>query len=289
MVNESNSVDISQVQHLAAAGHFRMLALWVNQMLVPQGIYAQVQADRRPGCLQVLLEFKRPPQPEATIRLVCHRLWHLNSSIIEGANIIARPIGQSRTLWQRRVKILTPQQRLQKRQKHSQKQQQHPISAAQQAGNPPQSSPGKAAGRPPGKSPWNISLSKKAAVNPANHSPKPAEPAAKASEPSKTGETQPITQGPAIIRPNAEIKALATLEAQSTEDTNRRAQRRRRALRRSRKPLQKSHLQQHFKYVRAAVVTGSAAAAFILGCLTEVVISGNGPALPHWGGTLPGA
>ena len=40
------------VRDLAAAGHFRAIALWLNQPLAPQGIFVQVQA-RGPGCLEI--------------------------------------------------------------------------------------------------------------------------------------------------------------------------------------------------------------------------------------------
>jgi poly-gamma-glutamate capsule biosynthesis protein CapA/YwtB (metallophosphatase superfamily) len=258
MVNESKPVDLALIKQRAADGHFRAIALWINELLVPQGIYAQVQADRQPGCLKILVEFKRPPRQEALMQMVCRRLWGLNSPIIEGVHVIARPIGQSRTLWQRRVKIPTPLQRQHKQQRRQQKhrQQKHRQWAI---ATPPAPSP--QAGQA-------ITATAAPAAPPQPPVPRPR---------------QAIISP--VIRPNDKIQALAKLDIQDPLGSSLRAQRRRRALRRSRRasPTLKFNFDQHFKFARATIVTGSAAAAFILGCLTEVVISGNGPSLPQWG------
>ncbi|MEL7501437.1 MAG: CapA family protein [Cyanobacteria bacterium J06554_6] len=205
--SEPHSLNLEQVKQYAAAGYFRAIALWINQPLVPYGIYAQVKPDDRPGCLRIVLEFKRPPQKERLVRLLCSRLWQLRSELIEGANITVRPVGQSKILWQRRVRILKPSER-------------------------------------------------------------------------RSGGTGPV-------RPVTDRTQKASLA------DRRRAVRRStyRALRRSR-----SVMDRQFKVARAALLTSSVAAAFILGCLTEVMISRAEPSLPalpsnsdaQWNGTSPG-
>ena len=188
---------IEQVKQFAAAGYFQAIALWVNQPLVPYGIYAQIKPDGRPGCLQVILEFKRPPQKERLVRLLCSRLWQLQSDLIEGVHIIARPIGQTNGVWQRRVR-----------------------------------------------------LRRQTAASPSSATVAPSR--------------SPVSPSPTLNRP----------DARRGQPLHRSA---RRAVRRSR-----SAVDRQFKIVRAALLSGSVAAAFIAGCLTEVLIS-RSPSLP----TLP--
>ncbi|TVQ13058.1 MAG: CapA family protein [Leptolyngbya sp. DLM2.Bin27] len=95
------------VRERAAAGYFRDIALWLNQPLAPHGIFVQVQADR-PGCLRLVVEFQRPPIKDHLLRLLCHRVWLLNSELIEGICVVARPLGHRRVLWEQRIKIVTP-------------------------------------------------------------------------------------------------------------------------------------------------------------------------------------
>lgn len=95
------------IKALAAKGDFRAIALWLNEHLVPQEIYAQVQAVG-PGCLEILIEFYRPPHRDRLVRFICHRIWQLNSELIEGVHIFARPVGRSHPLWQEKVRIMTP-------------------------------------------------------------------------------------------------------------------------------------------------------------------------------------
>ena len=91
----------------AAAGYFRDIALWLNQPLAAHGIFVQVQADR-PGCLQLVVEFQQPPVKDHLLRFLCHRVWLLNSELIEGICVVARLLGHRHVLWQQRVKIVTP-------------------------------------------------------------------------------------------------------------------------------------------------------------------------------------
>jgi len=95
------------VRDMAAAGYFRALALWLNEPLTPQGIFVKVQAAR-PGCLKLTVEFERPPLKDRLLRFLCHRVWVLNSELIEGIHVIARPIGSQRLAWQKRIRIVTP-------------------------------------------------------------------------------------------------------------------------------------------------------------------------------------
>ncbi|PSN18619.1 poly-gamma-glutamate biosynthesis protein, partial [filamentous cyanobacterium CCP5] len=57
----------AEVKAQAAAGYFRAIALWLNQPLVKQGIYVQVQAGAA-GCLNLMVEWQRSPEPERLIR-----------------------------------------------------------------------------------------------------------------------------------------------------------------------------------------------------------------------------
>ncbi|MFE4107787.1 CapA family protein [Almyronema epifaneia] len=180
----SVAVDHSQtasdsIRAEAAAGSFRAIALWLNEYLVPQQIFAQVQAAQ-PGCLKITLEFQNIPHRDRLVRFVCHRIWHLNSDIIEGVHLVARQAQQSRILWQERVRISTPANR-------------------HQAKRP----------APTAELPPQLKRSAKAANGQPPRSP-----------------------------------------------------------------------QQQFKLIRAFLLSGSAAAAFILGCLLEVLLSGSGPSLP---------
>ncbi|NJN01646.1 MAG: hypothetical protein HC816_03790 [Leptolyngbyaceae cyanobacterium RM1_1_2] len=158
----------------AAAGSFRAVALWLNEHLVPQQIFAQVQAEQ-PGCLKITLEFEEIPHRDRLVRFICHRIWHLNSDIIEGIHIVARQAG-ARVLWQERVRVLTPANR---------RQSQRPVSPA---------------------------------------------------------DLPPRLQPPA-----------ATNQPRS---------------------------QRQFKLIRAFILSGSAAVAFVFGCLLEILLAGAGPSLP---------
>ena len=104
------------MRQMAAAGYFQAIAYWLNEPLVPQNVYAQVLADEVPGRLKVLVEFERPPQPKRLIRLVCDRLYQLNSEVIERVHLVARSVGAARTDWEQSIRIPTASQRLQKKQ-----------------------------------------------------------------------------------------------------------------------------------------------------------------------------
>ena len=101
------ATESERLREQAAAGYFRAIALWLNQALVGQGLYAQVQAAS-PGCLQVRVEYERSPVADELSRLICHRIWHLNSPLIEGIQLSIRPVGGTRVDWARRIRIVSP-------------------------------------------------------------------------------------------------------------------------------------------------------------------------------------
>jgi poly-gamma-glutamate synthesis protein (capsule biosynthesis protein) len=93
---------------LAAAGQFRAIALWLNEPLIPQGIFARVEQDKRPGCIRIVVEFERQPLQKPLTKFICHLIWQLNSPLIEGIHLVARPVGQTKPAWEQRIRILTP-------------------------------------------------------------------------------------------------------------------------------------------------------------------------------------
>lgn len=103
---------------LARSGHLQEIAYWLNQFLIPQGIYARVGAASQ-GFLRILVEL--PPQGSAQSRkkplvdFICHQIWKLNSDRIQGVRIAARPVGQSQILWKQSVRISTPANRQRQR------------------------------------------------------------------------------------------------------------------------------------------------------------------------------
>ncbi len=101
------------VQQMAAAGYFQAIAYWLNEPLVSQNVYAQVLADETPGRLKILVEFERAPQPDRLIRFISRRLYRLDSDVIEGIHLIARPLGSARTDWECSIHIPNATQRRQ--------------------------------------------------------------------------------------------------------------------------------------------------------------------------------
>ncbi|NEQ43978.1 MAG: hypothetical protein F6K00_10635 [Leptolyngbya sp. SIOISBB] len=102
------SADSLSTKALAAAGQFRAIALWLNEPLIPDGIYAQVNQDKRSGCIKITVEFERPPLQKPLTQYICHLIWQLNSPLIEGIHLVARPIGERKPLWQQRIRVMTP-------------------------------------------------------------------------------------------------------------------------------------------------------------------------------------
>jgi hypothetical protein len=103
---------------LARTGNFQAIAYWLNQSLIPAGIYASVGASRQ-GCVGIWVELPPlasnnwylPTLQRQVVRFICHQIWKLNSDAIEGVRIVARLAGQRRVLWQQSVRIVTPASR----------------------------------------------------------------------------------------------------------------------------------------------------------------------------------
>ena len=202
------------IPQLAAAGYFRAIAYWLNEPLVPQQVYAQVLADEVPGRLRILVEFERVPQPQRLVRFVCDRLYRLNSDVIEGVHLIARPLGTNKTNWERRVRIPTAAQRQQKR-------------------------------------PQQISQPAPAAVRPATPQPADAQLDAQLTDAQLT-DAQATTQS-AIPQDRAPQLVHESSRSQAARQV----------------------VRSQFKFFRAAFISGAAAAAFLFGGLTELVLAGR--------------
>lgn len=115
MVQSYSLHNQSSVQ-LARRGHPRAIADWLNQALMPYGIFAYLGRPKKPGQLRLLVEFQfsENQQPEGNwhegvIRFICHQIWQLNSPLIEGLSIRARFFDQpTKTLWKQSIRIITP-------------------------------------------------------------------------------------------------------------------------------------------------------------------------------------
>ncbi|MEM1252225.1 MAG: CapA family protein [Cyanobacteria bacterium P01_H01_bin.21] len=248
MVN--TPVDINQVKQLAATGHFRSIALWLNHLLVPQSIYAQVQTDRHPGYVQIFLEFERSPKKDALIRLVCNRICRLESDVIRGVYLVGRLIGSDQPLWQQRVKL-------------SQRKRSAPP-AIQNEGLSPAA---------PVSAPAVTEQTKTAGVAPETVTATTYGNTVLNAVPSYLIPRDSNTQD-RRRRQNRTVAPFPTVQIRPTDIDSNRTSTQRRMSRRRLAP--KETIEQQFKYMRAIVVTGSAAAAFILGCVTEAVLSQRG-------------
>lgn len=120
MVNAASNLSPEKLstKALAAAGQFRAIALWLNEPLIPEKIYAQVSQDKRPGCIRIIVEFERQPLQKPLTQFICHLMWQLNSPLIEGIHLLARPVGERQPVWQQRIRVMTPalRERLQREQ-----------------------------------------------------------------------------------------------------------------------------------------------------------------------------
>lgn len=113
---QSYSLHNKSYVQLARRGHPRAIADWLNQSLMPYGIFAYVGRPKKRGQLRLLLEFQfsEQQQPEgnwheALIRFICHQIWQLNSPLIEGLSLRARFFDQpTKTLWKQSIRIITP-------------------------------------------------------------------------------------------------------------------------------------------------------------------------------------
>ncbi|PSB27878.1 CapA family protein [Stenomitos frigidus] len=106
---------------LARAGNFQAIAHWLNSVLMPHGMRASV-GGIRPGCLKVLVEFALSPEQHELsdpwrsqlIRLICHRIWKLNSAQIEGVRIAGKLAHEKAVLWEQGVRVVSPARRARK-------------------------------------------------------------------------------------------------------------------------------------------------------------------------------
>lgn len=250
MVN--TPVDINQVKQSAATGHFRSIALWLNYLLVPQSIYAQVQTDQRPGYLQVLLEFERSPKKDVLIRLVCNRLCRLDSDVIRGVYLVGRLVGTNQPQWQQRVRLT------------QRKQATKPVldteTATSVAAADPKTPAQAVAPQPTSTQPETITATTYRS-DVLKSVPSYLIPRESNSQERRRRQNRSVAPFPIVqIRP-------ANID-RTQSPSQRRLNRRRLA--------PKEIIEQQFNYMRAIVVTGSAAAAFILGCVTEAVLSERG-------------
>jgi poly-gamma-glutamate synthesis protein (capsule biosynthesis protein) len=65
----------------------------------------------------LLVEFEQLPEFEHLSRFICHRVWQLDSPLIEGIHLVIRPVGQPRASYDRRIRVLTPALRCQRQQR----------------------------------------------------------------------------------------------------------------------------------------------------------------------------
>ncbi len=268
MVN--TPVDINQVKQLAATGHFRSVALWLNYPLVPQAIYAQVQTDQYPGYLQVLLEFECIPKKDALIRLVCNRLCHLESTVIRGVYLVGRLVGTKQPLWQQRVRL--PQHRRLVKE---------PVSQAAASSDPAPviAVPEDATSSQPSMAAESSTSAQPEIITATTYGSdvRNAVPSYLIPRESNTQERR--------RRLNRSVAPFPIVQIRSTDlDTTQTSAQRRINRRRS---APKDVIEQQFKYLRAIVVTGSAAAAFILGCVTEAILSQQGQVARKTSPSLP--
>jgi peptidoglycan/xylan/chitin deacetylase (PgdA/CDA1 family) len=109
------------ILELARGGNFRAIALWINSLLAPYGIYIRTSVSRN-GQLNILIDFQQPRRREFymalrkhLIKFICYRLWTLNCEKIRDVRIIARMAGEPDILWKQSVRIVTPANREQMR------------------------------------------------------------------------------------------------------------------------------------------------------------------------------
>ena len=107
----SVAADVLNVRQKAAEGYFQAIAYWLNEKLIPQGVYAKVLTDESIGRIKIIVEFEREPRRERLVRFVCDRIYQLNSDAIKGVNIIARTIGAAKINWKQAVRIPTATER----------------------------------------------------------------------------------------------------------------------------------------------------------------------------------
>lgn len=118
---QSSALYQPSILELARAGNFRAIAYWINSILAPQGLSIQTASDRS-GRLNILVDLPqlRSRQQgmqlrQALVRMICYRLWTLNSPVIREVRISARIAGEASVLWHQSVRIITPANRERRR------------------------------------------------------------------------------------------------------------------------------------------------------------------------------
>ncbi|MGK7919776.1 MAG: CapA family protein [Trichodesmium sp.] len=106
-MNYTQTLTQSSLFELARSGDFRAISHWINQELKPQGISARI-AKQTTGYLEVLVEFQREPPTDRLIKFICHKLWKLNSPVLEKVRIMGRLTGSPKILWKQSVRINSP-------------------------------------------------------------------------------------------------------------------------------------------------------------------------------------
>lgn len=100
---------------VARSGNCQAIAYWLNTFLQPQNMFARASLTRA-GCLQIIVAFypRAAIDPKSTafrsnvVKAICHRLWQLNSDVIERVQIIAQDRGQRELLWRQSVRVVSP-------------------------------------------------------------------------------------------------------------------------------------------------------------------------------------
>jgi hypothetical protein len=110
MANLDSSWQASIVK-LAQAGNSRAIAFWINRYLVPQGVCAQVLNE--PSGLLVRVVCRQVPDSERLVRFICHRLCKLESEAIQQVRITAQLVGSTDILWEKSARIILPTERKQ--------------------------------------------------------------------------------------------------------------------------------------------------------------------------------
>lgn len=102
---------------LAQGGNFRAIGYWMSSLLAPYNIAIRT-TSRQPGQLNIQIQFRqRLPRDrhlklrQQLVRLICYRLWTLNSAAIQQVCIVARQAGDADILWKQSVRIVTPASR----------------------------------------------------------------------------------------------------------------------------------------------------------------------------------
>ncbi|MEB3230309.1 MAG: hypothetical protein VKJ64_04810, partial [Leptolyngbyaceae bacterium] len=98
------TAEMMALRQAAQRGEFRAIAALLNQTLHRHGIVAWV-GEAGPGCLQITLTVKRPPQQEPLLRIIAHQLCLLQSEVILGANLTAQLAATNLILWHKLVRL----------------------------------------------------------------------------------------------------------------------------------------------------------------------------------------